>query len=253
MPSSFSTPAILLRRVDFGDDDLILTFFTSDRGKVTAIAKSAKKSIRRFSGILDMFSVLHVVCVRSRGLPILHEAELKQAFTSIRSDIKKAAYASYWAELINEWIEADEQQIQLYHLFQHVLEALDIGMIPAPVLSILFQMRFMKIGGFYPNLSHCGICGAEMETMRKNRVMFDIPRGEMICEKCEDAASQRVFLSKGTIKQLLWIADGDLEKAGRIRFTPLSLKEGLNFLETFVPYHIGKTPRSLGFLRQIRK
>ena len=54
------TSAILLRRVDYGDADLILTMFSEDRGKVSVIAKHAKKSRRRFAGILELFSVLDI-------------------------------------------------------------------------------------------------------------------------------------------------------------------------------------------------
>ncbi|MBW1745923.1 MAG: DNA repair protein RecO [Deltaproteobacteria bacterium] len=60
--SSFSTPAIVLRRIDFGDYDLIVSFFTLNKGKISVIAKSAKKSVKRFSGVLEPFSVLEVVC-----------------------------------------------------------------------------------------------------------------------------------------------------------------------------------------------
>ncbi|MBU4287277.1 MAG: recombination protein O N-terminal domain-containing protein, partial [Proteobacteria bacterium] len=55
--SSFSTPAIVLRRIDFGDYDLIINFFTLNKGKISVIAKSAKKSVKRFSGVLEPFSV----------------------------------------------------------------------------------------------------------------------------------------------------------------------------------------------------
>jgi len=56
-----STPAILLRRIDYGDYDLIITLLTFDAGKISVIAKSAKKSIKRFSGVLELFSVLNVI------------------------------------------------------------------------------------------------------------------------------------------------------------------------------------------------
>ncbi len=250
---TFSTSAIMLRRLEFGEHDLIITFFSSDYGKLSVIAKSAKKSVRRFPGILELFSVLDLVCTRGRGMPVLQEAALKQPFIRIRSDIKKTAYAGYWAELINTWTEAEEQQLQLYLLFHHVLGELDNGYILPEALSILFQMQFMSLAGFYPDLRHCGICGIDMDRMKQNRLVFDIVRAETLCEQCVSADSKRVFLSKGTVKQLLWMEHGDLQKAGRVRFTPQSLREGLNFLETFLPYHLGKTPRSLGFLRQIRQ
>jgi len=252
--SSFSTPAIMLRRTDFGDYDLILTFFTLDRGKLSIIAKSAKKSIKRFSGILELFYVLDIVYSPGRGkrLPVLQEAILKQPFSNIRLDIKKTAYASYWAELTNEWMEEDERQAHLYRLLCHALEKLDLNQTPEAALSILFQIRFMTISGFSPNLKECSICRIEMERMKHNRIVFDLGKGSLVCDKCVTRLSGDLFLSKGTIKQLQWIQNGALEKAARIRFTPQAMDEGLAFLEAFVPYHLGKEPKSLIFLRQIR-
>ena len=252
--SSFSTPAIVLRRIDFGDYDLILNFFTLNSGKISVIAKSAKKSVKRFSGALELFSVLDVVCSSSRGkgLPVLQEAALKQPFSKIRADIVKIAYASYWAELINVWMEDGKKQVQIYQLFQYVLEELDLGYIQQEALSIIFQIRFIKISGFCPDLTRCGNCRIEIEEIKKGKIVFDIIKGCLICDRCSSATLDKIHLSKGTIKQLLWVESGGLKKAGRIRFTKTALSEGLKFLEAFVPYHLGMEPRSLAFLRQIR-
>ena len=70
--SVFSTPAILLRRLEYGDFDLILTFMSLERGKISLIAKSAKKSKKRFAGILELFSLIEAVAStgKGRGLPV---------------------------------------------------------------------------------------------------------------------------------------------------------------------------------------
>lgn len=245
----------MLRRIDFGDYDLIITFFTIHKGKIPVIAKFAKKSKKRFTGILELFSVLDIVCGigRGKGLPVLQEATLKHPFPNIRSKIIKTAYASYWAELINEWMENGQKEIQLYHLFQHVLGELDLNRTSEAALSILFQIRFMKIAGLDPNLKRCGICRTEVDKIKKNRIKFDLVKGGIVCDGCAPGALHKISLSKGTIKHLLWIERGDLSRAVRIRFAPQPLMEGLEFLETFVPYHLGKEPRSLKFLRQIRE
>ncbi len=130
----FSTPAILLRRINYGDYDLIITFFTLNKGKLSVIAKSAKKSTKRFAGILELFSVLQIVVSAGsrKGLPVLQEAVLQHPFANIRADIKKTGYASYWAELINEWMEDGVKHLQLFRLLQYVLEQLDDGKIPDP-------------------------------------------------------------------------------------------------------------------------
>jgi len=59
-------------------------------------------------------------------------------------------------------------------------------------------------------------------------------------------------LAKGTVKQLLWIQENDLKTAGRLRLNQAALNEGLRFLEKFIVFHIGKEPKSLKFLRNLR-
>jgi len=251
---TFSTPAILLRRVDFGDYDLIVTFLSLNRGKISAIAKSAKKSMKRFAGVLELFSGLEIVCREPRGggLPLLEEASLRQPFAGIRADIFKTAYASYWAELIQGWIEAGDKQVQLYRLLEYVLKQLDEGPMPAAALSVLFQMRFLSLCGLAPNLVNCCNCRAAVEDATQNDLAVDLAKGGILCDRCAAGAPARLFLSKSTIKQLVWAQSGQVAKAGRIRFTPQALKEGLLFLENFVPFHLGRKPRSLSFLQQIR-
>jgi DNA repair protein RecO (recombination protein O) len=59
-------------------------------------------------------------------------------------------------------------------------------------------------------------------------------------------------MSKGTLKQLHWIESGGLLKAGRVRLSKVAIDESLRVLEAFVPYQLGKEPRSLKFLQQVR-
>jgi DNA repair protein RecO (recombination protein O) len=251
---SFSSPAIILRRLDFGDYDVILTLFALERGKISAIAKSAKKSIKRFGGILEIFSVLNVVCSSGKGgsLVVLQEADLISSLADIRTDFNKTAYACYWSEIVNAWAENDTKQEQLYRLLYYVLEQINSGYISAEILSILFQMRFASIAGICPNLVRCSMCQLSVDSLREERISFDFQKGGIVCRKCTGNYGNRLSLSKGTIKQLLWVNSGDLEKVGKIRFTCLALDEGLSFLEAFVTYNLGKEMQSLKILRQIR-
>ncbi len=251
----FSTPAILLRRTDYGDFDIITTFFTLHRGKLSLIAKAAKKSTKRFAGILELFSELEVVgrTGRGKGLAVLQEAVLKQPFAAIRSDFMKTTYASYWAELVYNWVEENFQQKSLYHLLLHVLSALDSGSTPEAVLHLLFQIRLLVLTGHRPTLKHCSQCRKALEDMGREKVAVDMQRGGIFCADCAPAAASRTALSRGTIKQLLWLESGPFAKAARIKFSPAALKEATAFVEAFVLYHLGRAPRSLKFLRQIRK
>lgn len=253
--ASLSTPAILLRRIEFGDYDLIVTLFTRAQGKTSAIAKSAKKSVKRFPGVLEPFSRLNVVLARGRGkgMPVLQEASLEDPFFKIRESIVKTAYASYWMELIYLWMAEGEPQEPLYRLMLHVLDALNSGETPVEVLSILFQMRFLSLAGFRPNFDHCHACKTCLDQIRHASVFSDPAKGGIVCPSCGIPANGLLKISKGTLKQLMWTDSGGLERAARVRFTPTAVAEGLTFLESFVPFHIGKRPKSLKVLRNIRQ
>ena len=253
--SLFSTPAILLRRLDYGDFDLILTFLSLERGKISLIAKSAKKSTKRFAGVLELFSLIEAVVRTGKGraLPVLQEATLISPFSTIRNDIRKTAYASYWCELLNNWVEKNQKQAPLYYLLKHALSQLDGGAPTAAEISIFFQMRLLNLSGHSPSLRKCGRCHKNLEMIQSNQAVFDIAKGAILCDECTSGAGGRIRLSKGTIKQLLWVESGDLKKATRVRFGAQAIKESLEFLEAFVPYIMGKQPQSLKFLKQIRK
>jgi DNA repair protein RecO (recombination protein O) len=251
----FSSPAVLLRRLDYGDFDLILTLLSLQRGKISLIAKSAKKSTKRFAGILELFSLMEVVAStgRGRGLPVLQEATLISPFSAIRNDIHKTAYSIYWCELINRWVEENQKQARLFYILKHVLNQLDSGESAAAQISILFQMKLLHLTGHGPNLRQCGRCRKNLEMIQPNQVVFDIAKGAILCDGCSPGAGGHIRLSKGTLKQLIWFEGGDLKKASRIRFGTQALKEALDFLETFVPYAMGVQLQSLKFLKQIRK
>jgi DNA repair protein RecO (recombination protein O) len=250
----FRTPGILIRRTEYGESDLIVTFFTLARGKLSLIAKAAKKSTRRFAGVLELFSEVNLVGAagRQRGLPVLQEAALTHPFGQIRAVPTRIAYASYWAELIDAWMEEQVEQPELYHLLHHGLTQLDHGDTSEAVLSILFQMRFLRLSGHSPNLERCGICQREVDAIRPNTIAMEVGKGGIACLGCLPRSTDAPHMSKGAVKQLRWMAGGDLARAARIRFSPSAVVEALEFLERFVPYHLGRQPRSLKVLRQLR-
>lgn len=253
--SGYTTPALVLKRINYGDHDLIINLFSLDRGKVSVIAKAAKKSVKRFGGVLELFSALEAVIKpgRGKGLPVLQEAALIQPFANIRSDVVKTAYASYWAELVNTWMEEYDCQALIFKLLAYVFAELDKGAAGNRALSILFQIRFMALSGLAPNLSQCSRCGLDVAGIASHEISFSMARGGLVCGACSATAGRRMPLSRGTVKQLGWIQLRELEKAQRMKFSEQALTEGLALCEAFVPYHLGKEPKSLKFLRQMRK
>jgi DNA repair protein RecO (recombination protein O) len=257
MPGPRTTSAVVLRRFTYGDFDVILNVLTPDMGKRALIAKSAKKSTKRFGGILEPFANLRIVINERKGkggMPVLQEASLIRPFASIRSDIIKTAYASYWTELIYLWIEEGQPRPEIYTLLTFTLDALAVGAIDPMALSVLFQMRFLGQEGFHPVLEKCNCCHKDIDGIAQDRFCVDLTQGGIVCDRCPaKPSSGHLSLSRSTLKQLQWTTKGDLVQAKRLRFGKPALKEATRFLEAFVPFHFGRRPKSLLFLQQVRR
>ena len=256
--ADFETDAILLRRVEYGDHDLIINFLTRDRGKIPVIAKNAKQSVKRFSGALDLFSAHRIQCAFPKknrdGMIVLTASQLTQGYANIRYDVMKTAYACYWIEMLSHWLEDGKPQEKLFHLLDRSLLMLHESGMQSQVISLLFQIRFMSISGFAPNLDVCESCGSPLDSIGDNELRFDFPEGRIICGKCRPGASRHgMQVSKGTLKQLSWINTVDIDRAERIKFAHFAIREGEILLESFIPFHIGREFKSLAFLRRIRK
>ncbi len=256
----FSTDAILLRKIEYGDHDFIISFLTKSKGKVSVIAKNAKKSVKRFTGALDLFSVNQIHCTypkkKKDGLTILLQADLEDGFGNIRYDVFKTTYASFWVELIHFWLEEEKPQPEIYDLLFFSLDALNAGIISGEVIHLLFQIRFMGLSGFEPNIESCGRCKTPVDEIEESKVLFDFKEGRIICQNCcrncaRGQSKHGRTVSKGTLKQLFWINKND--RVDRIKFSGMAIKEGEILLESFIPFHMGREFKSLQFLKRLRQ
>lgn len=250
-----ASPAIILKRLPYGDWDWILTLLTPNQGLVSAVAKSARRSRKRFAGILDLFALLTVVLRTSgKGLPVLTEAALQNPFPNIRADYLKTAHAAYWGELVLAWLREGPPQAPLFNLLRRTLTALDENEEAPEALGIFYQVKLLKYFGLSPNLMDCGRCRTPESEKAATCAPFDIAGGCILCPECLGTeASPHVTLSKGTLRQLRWTESAGFDQWRRIRYSSRMLAESGRFLERFITYHLAKTPRSLEVLRKIRE
>lgn len=234
-----SMNSVLLRKTEFGDFDYILTYFTKELGNISVIAKNAKKSKKRFSGKLELYTVSKIIYSSGNNgaMPVLTEVTLEEPFENIRMDILKLAFASYWAEIITSWIQANNPQEKIYELLTFLLGVLNENKISPQAANLYFQVHFLKFSGFDPMLSKCASCGKELEKSLKNfRFRFD--KGGILCSKCCDFYNGS--LSAVNLKQLLWIRQNEFETASKLRFSVKNIKDCTSFLSGFLSYNTGR-------------
>src|SRR5512147_1565246 len=108
--------AVVLRTVDYGESDRVVTLLTRERGKVSAFARGARASRRRFGGALEPFTLL-VAEARARSgsdLLGLESVSVERGFGGIRTDLARIACAGYAAELCRELVRDHEPHDELF-------------------------------------------------------------------------------------------------------------------------------------------
>ena len=199
-PQETTTPAVVVRARVFGESDKIVTFLTRDLGKVTGIAKGAKRSKRRFVNVLEPFT--HVsLRLRQRpasDLAFISACELLDAPRSFTLDLQKFDYASYILELTDRMIRGREAGPETYELVRDALGLLERSA-PEPGLLRGFELHLLGLTGYEPSLDRCRRCGTALAAV--DAVYAQPARGGLLCGRCRGDGRTYV-ISRATLERL---------------------------------------------------
>ncbi len=232
-PRSHEAQAIVLDCRDHGEADLIITFFCLDIGRVSGIAKGAKRSLRRFVNKLELFSYLHITYsdLANSSLLFVHEAELYASFLNLRCDISLYTTATTIREFILMALRDGERDENLFRLTLWALHNLDLKQPSLSVLT-LFLVKFYTCIGYKPQMHACLNCGAAVSSGREYR--FNYLGGGIVCSACPAISQQTsIRLSQGTVRILQSAQDLHLDRLHRLKFSGPVLNECLTALHHY--------------------
>ncbi|MCK5229503.1 MAG: DNA repair protein RecO [Desulfobulbaceae bacterium] len=227
------TPAVVLKVTDHGESDKIVTFCSPIRGKLTGIAKGAKRSKKRFVNKLEIFSYLNITYVEKgrSTLVRIDQAELIASFLSLRKNFKRYSAASLICEQTLNWIRENDRDEELFKLLIWALEGLEGGQSIVGTV-ILFHIRMFTILGFQPQISGCIRCGRTDHDGAPYR--FNMERSDLVCRKCRsDAMGHGTLMSINTVKLLQKAQKLPLHKLGRLKFSTGPAKEAIALLKGY--------------------
>jgi DNA repair protein RecO (recombination protein O) len=243
--------AIVLKVRDLGESDKIVIFYSKQAGKMAGIAKGAKRSKKRFSNKLEIFSLLDVFYDdRNRsGLVRIAEAELVTPFQSLRENYERYVSAVLACELIYYWSRDNDADKNIFNLLLWVLKRIDTGNSPR-MAQIFFQVKLYTLLGYRLHLSGCIKC----ENVEQSGMpyVFHPGRHGMLCKKCSPSfiSKEMVPLSMNTIKLLQHAQDLPMEKLSRLRFSDVSIKEALELFKVYGQYLLQREIVAWNFLEK---
>ncbi len=158
--------AIVLRTYPLREADLLVTLFTRSEGKVKGVARSAKRSKRRFGGALEPLTQVRVYYDDRAGqeLARLDSCDILESPLSGQLDYPRVVALEHVAEVLDELLPDREANDTIFRLTASVLQQLRAGSIWMPLMY--FQLWVVRLVGFLPELTECAACGEELNGSR---------------------------------------------------------------------------------------
>lgn len=290
MTEELHSNAFVLRTRNYGESDRIVVLLTEEAGKISAIAKGARRSVRRFAGgALEPFQELAVRLDRKSmySLAFLHESRVVHSNRALASNLDAFAWAAYLTELTEVMTVDRDPCPDLYNLYREVMSGL--GRVERPGLGGMetdgagrveetgpghdagaglgrdlteplahhFVLGLLDRSGWAPDFGICGVCSEPVTEL--SRPILDSRGSGVICARHEAEAAgfegraDEFRPSRRIIDPALMAYVRDASTQVPATAEPETGRLATALLERLVDLHLSKPLRSRAFLRTIAK
>jgi DNA repair protein RecO (recombination protein O) len=160
-----SVEGIVLGHVNYGEADRIVRFLTAEEGRIAAMARGARRSKKRFAGMLDLGNRVSLQLTSGKGrLPVITEVNLVQGHPHLRKDLDRISQMTYACELVGALAREAHAERKLFGLLNVMLVLLDAAIVPpSPVFRWGFEAKALTFAGLAPGLRKCMVCEGPFE------------------------------------------------------------------------------------------
>jgi DNA repair protein RecO (recombination protein O) len=241
------TEAIVIRLADFSETSRVVTLFTRDWGKISAIAKGGRRLKGPFEAALDLLTACRIVFIRkaSSSLDILTEAQLISRFRPKSRELGPLYSGYYVAELLATLTEEYDPHPVLFDQALDTLRQLsEADDFRIPLLR--FELVTLREIGQLPAFDACLVCGNPVQAA--GPFAFWVSQGGLICGKCDKREFSQLRIQAGTVMVLNRLT-GEQAASGRLSVSPQQLQEIRHIVTSAISHAMGRRPKMLKYLQ----
>ena len=181
--------ALLLRRVEYGESDLVLTLLTDSIGRVSALARGARKSVKRFGGVLEPMHTLRIAYDDRSGAELiaLREAKLERARPFLVTSLERMQAAGQALNWVRKAAPPRTPEPEVWAAMSELLDHLGDPNDAAQPRTRLAEsgLRLLAAFGWGIDFERCVSCGKLAASGQTAAV--DATRGGLVCRNCGGA------------------------------------------------------------------
>jgi DNA repair protein RecO (recombination protein O) len=248
----YRTPAVILKRMDLGEADRIVTFYSRDVGKIRAVAKGVRRTTSRSAGHLEPFTLSDVMFAVGRELDVISQADTLEAFRAVREDLVLTTHAYYLAEMVDLLTEDRMENRAVFDVLVDALRDLGASAVDsaedARLVLIVFHMRLLEALGYRPELRECVMCRATIEPERNQ---FSALMGGVLCPGCGPRESSARAVGTSVLKLLRFVQHTDGRRSVFVP-TPVA-REAEGLLRAYAEHLVERRLRSPVLIARVQQ
>jgi DNA repair protein RecO (recombination protein O) len=246
---TYRSEAVVLRRVDFGEADRLLTLYSREHGKIKAIAKGARKPQSRKTGHVELFMRSRFFLAKGRNLDIITQAETIEPYVALRSDLVRMTYASYAVELLDRFTVEEDKHSGIYDLLVNGLSwfaTADDLLLAARY----YELRLLSLSGFQPRFFQCVSCD---EAVIEQDQFFSAELGGFLCPDCRHADRNALPVSAVAVKVLRYLQTRSWDVVQHLHLKKPLLHNLERVMHAYITYTLERNLKSVDFLHRLRR
>ncbi len=248
----YKTEGIVLRGLDLGEADRVLTVLTPHLGKLRVIAKGVRRPRSRIGGGLEPLGQVDLVLAVGRTFDVVTQSQLIEPHLGLRGDLHATAAAWYLGELADRFCEERAESAAAFALLGAGLTALDTAPTIASrdAIARAFELHLLDAMGYRPQLGSCIECGEEIGP-GQNR--YAAVAGGVLGPECAHEALGAVAISNPALKAMRHLQRSALPDAAQLGLSAPVGRELERHLHATVSAVLERELRSRDFLDEVER
>lgn len=240
------TRGLVIKEVSFNDSDKMLTIITEDLGKISLLAKNAKKNGSRASYGTQVLTYGEYVIYKGRTSFSLNSCDVITNYYDLASDLTCFTHAAHMLEMAGDAAQDLVLSGCILSLLLYALRALKKGRTPL-LVSSAFALKLMQITGYPPHVCNCASCG----TNDIEEIYFSFLKCGFICETCAKQDPGARMIETGVAKGIMYVLCAEKGVIFNFQLSEAILEKFSNIAFRYINQQLDKNYKRLELLQDL--
>lgn len=214
--------AVVIKETTYKENDKIVTLLTDKLGKISCIARGAKKTNSPILANSQYLVYSEFVLYKSRNFYYINNAEVINTFYNLRVDLDKLTPIFEMTRLLNNVTDENQDTEDILKLFLNTIYVIDKYDKDINVLTATFKIKLFQLLGFAPRVYACSNCENDLEN---EEIYYDYVSNNFYCSNCTMSDKRRyIKISKSTLIAIRYVLASQIKKV-----FSFELKEATDF------------------------